>query len=382
VVRRFLAVTTAEAGSSAIAAPLFANVTATGAEDCSSWADACTLATAITNANSGDQVWAKSGTYGPIPLEDGVKIIGGFAGTESSASQSDASSNQTIIDGNGSRAVESEDDGGATVLRGFYIQGGDETGMDGGGGMRLDDSSALFVNAVFEDNLATYWGAAVSIRGTSSPHFINCIFRDNGWVDSEDNTNVKPLAGAAVFSYSGSPRFVNCLFHDNVAGEGTGLANTDRGLATFVHCTTADNTATARDGGAVHDRFGDVVIRNPVLWGNTADEGLQIFSRGSSVTAVAYSDVQGGWGDAGNISANPNFVNPSSDDCKIHHSSPCKEPGQNSSLPTDVGDLDWDGDSSETLPLDLGLNPRTRVCNVDMGAFEIQFGTCGAGGPE
>jgi hypothetical protein len=364
-------------------ATLHAQVMAAGAGDCSSWSDACTLGTAITNATSGDEVWAKSGTYAPIALKNGVRIIGGFTGTtETSASQSNPTANQTIIDGNGARAVESEDNNSATVLRGFYIRNGNDTETDGGGGMLLDDSSPMIVNCVFEDNLATWWGAAVAIRGTSSPQFINCTFRDNGWVDDQDNTNVKPLAGAAVFIYSGSPTFVNCLFHDNVAGEGAVLANTDRGSATFVNCTMADNSATVGDGGAVHDRFGDVVIRNSILWGNTADEGPQIYSTGSSVTTVTYSDVQGGWGGAGNISSDPKFWNPSSDDYKLLLNSPCKEKGHNPSLPTDIGDLDWDGNTSETLPLDLGLNPRTKACNVDMGAYEVQAGTCGGGGME
>jgi hypothetical protein len=374
-------VLTAASGISA-GATRYAKVTATGQADCSCWADACTLATAITGATSGDEVWAQSGTYGPIALKSGVQIIGGFTGTtETSASQSNPTANVTVIDGGGSRAVESEDDNSATVLRGFYIRNGNDTGTDGGGGMLIEDSSAIIVNCVFEDNLATMWGAAVAIRGTSSPQFINCTFRDNGWVDSEQTTNVKPLAGAAIYNYTGSPTFVNCLFHENVSGDGAVLANTDQGSATFINCTMADNTATVGGGGAVHDEYGDVVIRNSVLWGNTAaDGGDQVYSKGSSVTTVTHSDVQGGWGGAGNIDSDPKFVNPSADDYKLLLNSPCKEKGHNASLPTDIGDLDWDGNTSEPLPLDLNLNPRTRACNVDMGAYEVQAGTCGGGG--
>ena len=92
-------------GSSATAATRYAKVTATGTGDCSSWANACTLATAITNAGSGDEIWVQAGTYGPIGLKTGVNIIGGFAGAETSASQSDPTVNDTVIDGGGARAV-------------------------------------------------------------------------------------------------------------------------------------------------------------------------------------------------------------------------------------------------------------------------------------
>lgn len=360
----------------ASAATLFAKVIATGSGNCSSWADACTLSTAISNAGSGDQVWAKAGTYPAISLKSGVKIIGGFSGAEGAASESDPVGNPTVIDGNGSRAVDSDDDDSTTVLRGFYVRNGDETDMGGGGAMLLSDSSPIIVECVFENNLATYWGAAVSVRGTSSPRFINCTFRANGWVDSQDNTNVKPMAGAAVYVEKGSPTFVNCLFHGNVAGEGAVLANRN-GSATFLNCTMAGNSATVGDGGAVHDEYGDVIIRNSILWGNSATgRGDQIFSAGSSVTTVTYSDVQGGWGGAGNINSDPKFVNPSSDDYKLQLSSPCKEKGHTTSLPTDIGDLDWDNNTAETLPLDLALQQRVRACSVDMGAFEIQFGSC------
>jgi len=72
----------------------YAKPTATGTGDCSSWANACTLQTALTGAASGDEIWAAAGVYKPtmlstdraatFQLKDGVAIYGGFYGTEAS----------------------------------------------------------------------------------------------------------------------------------------------------------------------------------------------------------------------------------------------------------------------------------------------------------
>ncbi|MGB2985503.1 MAG: hypothetical protein WBE26_06430, partial [Phycisphaerae bacterium] len=48
----------------------------------------------------GGEVWVAEGTYrGTISLKNGVKVCGGFAGTESSASAGDPDAHKTYIDG-------------------------------------------------------------------------------------------------------------------------------------------------------------------------------------------------------------------------------------------------------------------------------------------
>jgi hypothetical protein len=39
--------------------------TPVGSGDCTSWANACTLQTALTGASSGDEIWAAAGTHKP-----------------------------------------------------------------------------------------------------------------------------------------------------------------------------------------------------------------------------------------------------------------------------------------------------------------------------
>jgi hypothetical protein len=352
--------------------------------DCSSWANACALPSGLTAAQSGDSIWVKAGTYGPFNLKEGVKIIGGFAGTETSVVQSNPANNVTIVDGGGvHRAVYGANQSASTMLRGFKIIHGFD-GFDGddqgGGGMMLSDSSALIVQCIFENNTASIMGGAVMVGGPGrlgSPQFINCIFRNNGSTPSYD----RPYEGGAVFLTNAAPvTFTNCLFDGNKAGGGGVIAKGSGSYAIFTNCTMTNNQATMIRGGAVRDPAGDVSLRNCILWGNTRIQaGVeplpdQIYSPGYDAK-VTYSDVQGGWPGTGNIDADPQFLSAAAGAYGLQSTSPCKNTGDSTptvnTLPGDAGDLDWDGNTVEPTPKDLGLLPRIRLGRVDMGPYEI-----------
>jgi len=348
-------------------------VKTSGAGNCSTWAAACTLGSALANAGGGDEIWVQGGTYGPITLKNGVKIIGGFAGTETTASQSNPTTNVSIIDGGGtSQAVSGSDNGASAVLRGFTVRNGLDSGSDGGGGIILNNSSALIVQCIFENNRAGDFGGAAGIRGVGSPQFINCIFRNNG-LGTANPGNTK--GGGAVFVDRGTPTFVNCLFYNNKAWEG-GVVLMVLGAPTFINCTIVNNQATIGYGGVFFDPDGRATFRNCILRGNTTTRGVgyadQGYSGSGGTTTIGYSDVQGGWSGAGNIDADPLFNNPAGNDYKLQSTSPCKNAGQNAALPPDVGNLDWDLDSDEIIPMDLARGVRTQGTSVDMGAYEIE----------
>lgn len=72
------------------------------------------------------------------------------------------------------------------------------------------------------------------------------------------------------------------------------------------------------------------------------------------------------------------FVSPYADNYRLQKStrrtSPCVDAGEDDYLPLDVGDLDWDGSTTEVLPKDLnapasfGWDVRVSNCSeVDMG---------------
>jgi hypothetical protein len=343
--------------------------------DCNgSWANACTLGQAWAKANAGDEIWVVEGTYAGIALKDGVKIIGGFAGTETSASQSDPTAHPTILNGGGTGPVVTCENNtpGTTMLRGFRITNGhgaaDLTADIAGGGMWLLNSGAVIVQCVFDHNTALYTGAAVAIRG-GQPWFVNCEFHDNG---SGDGETTAPWAGGAVFVHSGSPTFMNCLFNRNKAMEG-GAIQVYNGNPTIVNSTFVNNRAGNGYGGAISDEWLKSTIRNCIFWGNTARKGAtQIFIAPEAVGDVTYSDIQGGWTGSTNINADPLFVNATNDNYRLDTSSPCINAGRAvaPALPADQGDLNWNGNLGEPTPLDLGLLARRVNIKVDLGPYE------------
>lgn len=353
--------------SAAHAATFFAS--AAGSGNCSSWTSTCTLTQAIEAADIGDVVLVHSGTYGPLTLKNGVKVIGGFAGSEEKPWQSDPVANETIIDGGGERAVVSDDNASSTVLSGFTIRNGQTTSTDGGGGLKLKDSSAVFIRCVFRTNSASQAGGAVAIRGSGSPQFINCKFYDNGGGQGEATAR-----GGAVLVDNGTPSFLGCLFHNNSATKGGGVF-VNSGQPTFINCTISQNHATDGSGGGVHDAEGRSTVRNSILWANTASgDGQQIYNDPEMDGTVLDSVVQGGWlGDA-TVDTDPLFVSASNRDFHLQGTSPCKDHGRMSAVPPDIADVDFDNNVQEPVPVDLDFKARVSGPEVDMGAYEFQVG--------
>jgi len=77
---------------------------------------------------------------------------------------------------------------------------------------------------------------------------------------------------------------------------------------------------------------------------------------------------------------------PSNWDIHLLADSPCIDAGDNTALPTDVLDLDYDGDTTEPIPYDYEIDPRvldgdsSGTTIVDMGADEFSGGDTDADG--
>ncbi len=354
---------------------IYVDVDATGANRGYGWTHAYTsLSLGISRASAGDEVWVAEGTYGAITLKTGVKVYGGFAATETSASQSDPSAHPTFISKTGGdRPVTSIGNDSSTVLRGFYITGGSLLLADYptiGSGMYLENSDAMFVRCVFTGNTAEVIAGGVANKD-GSPTFVNCEFdgNDGGW-----------SCGAFYNIGAGAPAFVNCLFYENVAQQGGAVCDLG-GSITFDHCTFADNQGTTRS--AIYDYGGNMVFRNCILWGNTAgNPAMNPFENVSGATTATYSCVQDDdpsdaniYAGTGNIDDDPRFVSAAGDDYRLRGIffplSPCKDAGNDADIAADSGDLDWDGNTSEFLPFDLTADvARKRYIHVDMGAYE------------
>lgn len=279
---------------------------------------------AINLATATDQVWVKAGTYYPtdIPagltatgtntpvsnrdktifLKDGVKIYGGFAGTEASLAERVLGSNRTIVDGDIGTAGDSTDNcyhlmvylGSYTTtgvtIDGFTIRNG--TGATYGASVPPYDASTLTIggipygitrvygggiylqqglnniinNVIFDKNYAKNRGFGLWTDGgfglTCSYTVTNCYFINNygiqstygSWATNQGKNygynlvfyNNKMLNfglgdGVALFLFSGENKFVNCSFVSNkpISGAVVNIANSAKSY--FTNCLFFNN---------------------------------------------------------------------------------------------------------------------------------------------
>jgi len=238
---------------------LYVDRTAGGAGNGSSWSDAYTsLQAALAAAEPlgpGTEIWVARGKYVPEPdgsrdssfhLVDGVRLIGGFRGTETGVEQRDPQRNPTILSGdlydddatdctldtdcpssfggacqqercvgeNAYHVITASDVGSTTVLDGFVVTGGRANGPNNqalGGGLLILRAGPTIENCTFQANWAER-GGGVFIDG-GAPRFSACEFVENG----------ATLGGAVgIRSGSADPSFEDCVFVRNTASDGGG----------------------------------------------------------------------------------------------------------------------------------------------------------------
>ena len=292
---------------------------------CASWANACALQTALTDATSGSEIWVAAGAYKPtngtdrnatFQLKSGVALYGGFAGIETKREQRELSANSTILSGD----LKGDDAGftnntenvyhvvtGASdaILDDFTITAGNANGNDcprpdcDGGGMFNEFSNPTLANVIFNGNAGTFGGGIYNHY--SNPSFTNVTFRNNqayrdgGGMYNEASdpslTNVSfsdnlasTSAGGGMFN-AGSPSLTNVTFERNAAYFGGGMFNVFSSSA-LTNVTFTGNTAMI-GGGIYNDYSTNVQIINTIFWDNLAPSGTQIYNNNSTLSLRA-----------------------------------------------------------------------------------------------
>jgi hypothetical protein len=430
-------------GADPVTTRLYVNENVTGGNnDGTSWADAFTyLQDALALARITpeiSQIWVAAGVYYPdegtgqtdndrtatFSLVEGLKIYGGFNGTEADLSQRDITANPTIlsgdIDGNDTNTdgnyiaettadivgdnsfhVVTADGTGvtnittATELNGFVVTAASATGdYPNGTGAGLfcngsgpnSNASPYIAHCSFYGNFA-YFGGAIynygNYSGCSSPIVTNCHFSGN----SADYN------GGAILNsgYQGtsSPTIINCSFSNNNANIGAAIynngSNTGYSNPTFINCSFSINHSAVRAGAmfnSADNGTSNPILTNCIVWGNTATlEGPEFFNSGTANPNFSYCNIAGsggsgsGWDtglgtdSGGNIDSDPMFVDAAAGDLRIHGISPCADTGNNTANaePTDIRG----GDFGRKLDKNNHALPGT----IDMGAYEYKEGT-------
>jgi predicted outer membrane repeat protein len=313
-------------------------------------------------AANGDEVLVAPGTY----LET-IDLLGKAITLRSSdgpeATTIDAQYLRTAV-----KCISGE--GSDTVLEGFTITQGYAV-IGNGGGLLNVASSPTVINCTFSLNDADFNGGGMC-NDNSSPTVIGCTFDSNfvwlshgGGMCNVNNSSPSvtncTFKGNVSFSFHGGGIYgdatvANCIFIGNSAAEsGGGLMSS--GLV--VNCTFVGNTVGLGAGDAI---AGDGTVTNCIVWNNGTPQIAD--------ATVTYSDIQGGYPGVGNIDADPLFVDPGNDDCRLQAGSPAIDAGHNWAI-AGFADTDLDGnprfaDDPATTDTGCGL-----PVVVDMGAYEL-----------
>ncbi|MCF0074896.1 T9SS type A sorting domain-containing protein [Dyadobacter sp. CY261] len=349
----------------------------------SSWEDASGDVQAVIDASaSGDEVWVAGGTYSvsssyfSFKMKEGVKIYGGFAGTEAILTSRvlTGTINESILQSNivndfyGERGLTN-----ATVLDGFTLASG----------IRNYESSPMMVNLIITGG----WVGGV-YNSYSSPILINCTITKNGQIYGGGITNISSspilinctitgnsgLSGGGMANISSFPILINCTITGNTGGSAGGIWNKSSSPI-ITNCTISGNAASDEGGvgGILNGNYNGSgnsypQLRNSIVFGN----GRNIKNETGSSMIIQYSLAEG------ETNLNPNdhnllsildplFVDPANGDYRLQRCSPAVNTGSNSFYDREqIPDL-------SAITTDLAGDPRFYENGLaDVGAYEYQ----------
>ena len=366
---------------------IYVNVTNTNpTQDGTTWATAFSkltdgLTTAATIPDTPVEVWVAKGTYKPtntntrtiyFNVPSGVKVYGGFAGTEITITQRNSKTNVTILSGDiGTQNLETDNSyhviifdasNNSTALDGFTITGG----------YANFDPKRVFLapNAIATLTATIETGGGIVVQNGGSPTIANCTIINNSAV-----------TGGGLFAGDASiPTITTCKFMGNQAGFGSGVYFQDGSNATVNNTLIAGNrgiggiynnasnpilsncTFSGNGGynGGIFNSNAQPIVKNSIFWGNSTP-----FNDTQSV--ITYSVIEGGYTGVGNLNYDPQFVNQTPEglspnitgDYHLKANSLAIDRGENGTISLTDNDLD-------------GNLRRFNGGRVDMGAYEFQ----------
>ena len=371
--------TTKTVGAIAATSTKYVKAGSTGANTGVDWANAyTTLDAALATAVSGNEIWVAAGTYKPggasptrsstFAIPSGVKVYGGFNGTEIVLESRKLFNNNTILSGDIGVAGTNTDNvyhvvsfngvSAGTELDGFTVTKGyaDQAVApdNGGGGINnlggVSGSSPKISNCIIENNLCSRDGGGImsyADAGTTANITItSCIIRGN--TSSGHNGGGVEIAG---WGSTSNGTLTNCIITGNVAvyyGSGiefsNGYAPSSSTTGSIINSTISGNKNAEGLHVQVQSGTMNVTVANSIIYNNQSDIAK---TTGGTMTLtncdVQYSStanwytssniVNGG----GNIDAVPVFfagvsysnAPTTTGDYRIRSNSPCADAGSN-----------------------------------------------------
>lgn len=165
-----------------------------------------------------------------------------------------------------------------------------------GGGMRNENySSPILTDVTFDGNSVTRGGGGMENFDYSSPVLNNVTFKNN----------IAGAGGGMLNWVGNNPILTNVTFVNNAAiwngggGIGGGMSNY-QSSPSLTNVTFSGNSASNSGGGLHNDNNSNLIVRNTILWGNTAPDGAQVYNI-TSAPVINDSVVEGGYAGGTNI---------------------------------------------------------------------------------
>lgn len=247
---------------------------AAGTADCSTPANACTIDTAVTNANAANVadsvvIVLADGTYALTP---GVPAALAVTFTGPSLSLLAASGASPTLDGAGATRILNTVAGSNVTVDGITFKNGL---INGPGGAIQNAGTATVKNATFTANSGANGGAISNAAG--------------GTLDVQDTTfsgNTATAVGGGAFISFGTTTVERSAILDNTAPVNGGGFNTQPGgTVTITSSTIAGNTSGGL-GGAMSN-LGTTTVQSSTIAKNTATSGSAIATGNTDATFAA-----------------------------------------------------------------------------------------------
>jgi predicted outer membrane repeat protein len=253
---------------------------------------------------------------------------------------------------------------------------GDEDNQIEGSALFCQGTELVVTYSSFSDNLCYHWGGAIYIDSCPSVDVKKCIFNGNSsrnggalgiWytedariVENLFSENYASGLGGAIYTryiegeeftisenifcgnrsdYGGAlwigylcPGDVhyNLFSRNSASSEGGAVFFEYRCFAGFFSNTVVENESE-RGGGLFQDAESYSWISDCIIWGNSADEGSQMYYYDDFDDGyLSFCNVEGGWPDSLSdhvINEDPLFVDPDNDDYRLSEDSPCIDAG-------------------------------------------------------
>jgi parallel beta-helix repeat protein len=293
-----------------------------------------TIQEAIDTAKPGDTILVASGVY---RLSRGNITVA----EKSITLKSSFGAKKTIIEGRGSDPVITFVEDSHSVIDGFTITSINDTNttaVRGGGIYCAPSSSPSIINNIITGNSAVF-GAGIYCADSATPTITNNVISGNNAssagggifafkaspniANNRIMENQASNAGCGFASYKGSPRITNSIIWNNKATSGGGIS-CHKSSSSIVNVTITGNVA-GYGGGIFFDR-GSMTITNNILWANKDDLYSGLFNTDSRPNHTDVGD-RDFWGINGNISADPQFMDPENGDFRLRSGSPCIDAG-------------------------------------------------------